>query len=400
MMRELDLFPYDAASLGALCTELDAWKRRIDYQGPLPRRWQGRLRRDLEAEAVAASTRMEGVNVTVEEVRRILAGEIPPDVLAEDADLVQGYREAMQFVLRQADDAGFTWDRGLIVGLHDRVMGGRFPVAGHLRTERPVSIVNRATGEQVFIPAEGEEVGGLLDRSCGRMERGHAHPAIAAAWIHVCIAAIHPFGDGNGRSARILASLAMYRGGFKRIEFTSLEEWWGRHLIDYYASFDCLGRLFDPESDVTPFIRAHIEAQLSQVRALDVTFTVQKQIWLAAEGICEEIGLDPRLTNALWEAFFARPVTAGYYRSLTEVSPATATNDLTAAVAAGLLRADGQRRGRRYLPSPRLYERLGEDLLIEIGDPSSARESIISELTRRGSMTDEALGSPRAPDGS
>lgn len=60
----------------------------------------------------------------------------------------------------------------------------------------------------------------------------------------------HPPVHRNGRSARILASLAMYRGGFKRREFTSLEEWWGRHLQDYYDLFSCLGLGFDRDADV------------------------------------------------------------------------------------------------------------------------------------------------------
>ena len=46
-------------------------------RGPIPRAWAGRLRRDLGAEAIAASTSMEGVPVTLEEVHRILAGDRP-----------------------------------------------------------------------------------------------------------------------------------------------------------------------------------------------------------------------------------------------------------------------------------------------------------------------------------
>ena len=42
-------------------------KQRLDSRGPLPRVWLGRTRRELEAEAVAASTSMEGVSVTVDE---------------------------------------------------------------------------------------------------------------------------------------------------------------------------------------------------------------------------------------------------------------------------------------------------------------------------------------------
>jgi Fic family protein len=290
----------------------------------------------------------------------------------------------MSFVLRRADDPAFSWDPGLIVGLHDRVLAGRHDrEAGRLRVEKPVFVLNRSTGEQVFLPPEGDEVRVLVEEACVRMERGHPHAAIAAAWIHVAIAAVHPFRDGNGRCARILASLAMYREGFKRPEFTSLEEWWGRHLDDYYRSFECLGTEFDRDADVTPFIRGHIEAHLHQVRALDVTVRAQQQIWTVVEAAAEEAGLDRRLANALWDTFFGRDVTAGYYRALADVSPATATNDLTTAVASGLLRAVGQRRGRRYLAGERLYGSVAGALGIDIDTPDSARDRVLGELTRR-----------------
>lgn len=76
----MTLLPYDAKMLKPLCEELDHWRAQLEYRGPLPRAWAGRLRRELEAEAVAASTSMEGVPVTVDEVRRILAGESPTEV--------------------------------------------------------------------------------------------------------------------------------------------------------------------------------------------------------------------------------------------------------------------------------------------------------------------------------
>ncbi len=98
------------------------------------------------------------------------------------------------------------------------------------------------------------------------------------------MAAVHPFRDGNGRAARVCASLALYRGEFKRPELTSLEEWWGRHLDDYYAAFECLGGEFDPSADVTSFLVAHLEAQLHEVRSLDNREKVGRQIWTALKG--------------------------------------------------------------------------------------------------------------------
>lgn len=396
----MTLLPFKKKPVRDLCAELDAWRRRLDYRGVVPRRWAGRLRRELEAEAIAASTSMEGVAVTVDEVRRILAGDQPPEVEPEDRELVEGYRQAMSYVLRRADDPAFRWGRELVIGLHDRVLAGKYDLgAGRLRSDRPAFVVNRLTGEQVFLPPPGEDVSGLVEEACARLEDGQLHPAVASAWIHIAIAAIHPFRDGNGRAARVLASLAMYRGGFTRTEFTSLEEWWGRHLADYYEAFRCLGPEFDSDVDVTPFVEAHVTAQVQQVRALDLRERTQREIWTVLEEIAEDANLDRRVANALWDAFFGREVTAGYYRSLADVSPATATGDLGSAVSAGLLTAKGQRRGRRYLADDRLVEAVSDHLGLEHVDApiESARDRIVATLSERLTWSGEAFGFPGRP---
>jgi Fic family protein len=390
----MTILPFQTAELASLIEEIDAWKKRLDHGRTLARSWMGRLRRDLEAEAIAASTSMEGVAVTVDEVRRILAGDRPPKVREEDRLLVEGYRDAMSFVLRRADDPAFRWDRELIVALHDRVLAGRLSDgAGRLRTG-PAWVVRRDTGEQVFEPPPHEEVPNLIDAACAQMEKGFGHAALNSAWIHVAIAAIHPFKDGNGRCSRVLASLAMYRGGYTRPEFTSLEEWWGRHLPEYYAAFECLGSRFSAEADVTPFLREHLQAQLHQIRALDLREQVQEQIWTVLEEVAQDRRLPERTAHALWDAFFGRDVTAGYYRGLADVSAPTATKDLTGAVLARLLEPLGERKGRRYRPTLDLYKEaaaaLGVDSIPD--DPDGARNRIISVLSERLTYTGEALG--------
>lgn len=386
------LLPFESTGLVELSAELDAWKDRLDHKGPLPRAWEGRLRRDLEAEAVAASTMMEGVPVTLDEVRRLLAGETPTSVTDESRDLVLGYKEAMEFVLRRAEDPSFRWNTELVIGLHDRVLGGRFSLgAGRFRGGQRW-VANSRTGQVMFLPPPAEEVSALVDEACARMDEMENHPAVKAAWIHVAMAAIHPFGDGNGRTARVLSSLAMYRGGFHRREFTSLEEWWGRHLDDYYRAFECLGSEFDRSVDVTPFIETHVRAQLSQVRALDMRERAERRVWTILEDLAEEIGLPRRVANGLWDAFFGREVTAGYYRSLSDVSPQTATNDLTAASASGLLRAVGAKRGRKYLPGGRLYAEIGRILEVPITEPGETlRAAVLSELSRRTAVDAERI---------
>jgi hypothetical protein len=95
-------------------------------------------------------------------------------------------------------------------------------------------------------------------------------------------------------------------------------------------------------------------------------------------------GLDTRVANAVWDAFFGRSVTPRYYRPLAGVSPATATNDLAAAVAAGLLRPEGRARSRRYEAGERLYQGIGATVGVPIDESGDiARAIIIGELTRR-----------------
>ena len=378
------VLPFDTVVLASDLGDLDAWRSRLDRKGPLSRRWTGRLRSDLEAEAIAASTRLEGVPVTVDDVRRILAGDPPRSVSPHDEALVRGYREAMEFVLRRADDPNFEWTRELIVSVQDRVLAGRFEDgAGRLRT-RSALVVHRDGGQVVFRPPPAEDVPGLVDELCDTLATADAHPAAVAAWAHVALAAIHPFLDGNGRTARILASLVMYRGGFRTRPFTTLEEWWGRHPEDYYAAFKCLGSTFDRQAVVTPFVAAHVGAQLAQVRSVDLRERTYRGVWTLLENLLLELELPDRLATALWDAFFGRAVTAGYYRGMVDVSPATATNDLRAATAHRLLRAEGNTRGRQYLAGPVLWQQLTSRLrLVDPLDPQAARAVIVDELVAR-----------------
>ena len=129
-------------------------------------------------------------------------------------------------------------------------------------------------------------------------------------------------------------------------------------------------------------------AQLKQVRALDLRERTERQIWLAVEQAVADAGLQPRVTNAAWDAFFGREVTPRYYRPLADVSAATATNDLAAAVAAGLLRPVGRGRSRKYEAGPRLYSSLAS--VLGLGerraiDAAQGRAWIVGAMTKRAS---------------
>lgn len=372
----------------ALLDRLEVLRAAQDSRGVLPRRWMGRLRRDLEVEAVAASTSMEGVPVTVDEVRRILAGDRPPTVSEADAALVAGYRDAMAFVLRRAEAMGFEWQSELFVAIHDRAMGGDLAAgAGDFRG-RQVFLGSAERG-LVYVPPAPEDVARLVDELAAWLRAAEAVPAaVRSALAHVRLAGIHPFADGNGRVARIVASLVMVRGGYRRPEFTSLEEWWGAHRDDYYGAFACLGDRWDADADVTPFIVAHLRAQVTQVEALSLRTATERALWTILEDVAtEDLGAPPRLANALFDAFFGRSVTNRYYRGLADVQAATAASDLRRLEAAGLLRSVGAGRATTYVGTARLAAGIAAaaDLAApEVNAPLGAqRSSIVAALAER-----------------
>jgi len=368
---------------------LNELRARLDT-GTLPRRWAGRLRRELEAGSTAASTGLGGVPVTVAEVRRILAGDRPPAVSDADIRLVEGYRDAMSYVLRRADDPGFTWQPELILGIHDRVLAGFYALgAGRFRTG-PVYLALTGEGRRVYEPPPADEVPDLVrDLADFAQTRSCDLPApVLSALVHVRLAGVHPFSDGNGRTARVLASLAMYRCGFTRAEFTSLEEWWGAHREAYYAAFECLGPVWDPVANVTPFVEAHVNAQRLQMEALSLREAAERQLWQVLEDIVtEDLSAPPRMADALYDAFFGREVTNRYYRGLADVSVATATNDLMRLEASGLVRATGAGRSAAYTGTEALVvavaeaANLGE---VPISSPIDARRAwLVARLAER-----------------
>ncbi len=364
---------------------IESARERLDRVGPLPRVWHGRTRQEIEAEAVAASTRMEGVAVTVDEARRILVGDRPSGVSEQDADLVAGYQEAMRYVLARADDPAFEWHRELMLAVHHRVLAGSFAAeAGRFRQAQNW-VVSSDTGLQRYLPPAPDDVPALVDELAAWLQETEFPAPVASALAHVRLAGIHPFRDGNGRTARVLASLVMYRAGYKRPYFTSLEEWWGRHLDEYYAAFDSLGSEWDPDADVTGFVRVHVCAQAAQVDALSLRNRIEHAVWTVLEDVAvHDLGLRERVTHALYDAFFAREVTNRYYRGMADVSDVTASHDLGRLTTAGLLAQEGAGRSSHYVGTEQLARAVARGAL-------GSDERVVPEGASREERRDAVL---------
>jgi len=298
----------------------------------------------------------------------------------------------MRLVLRRADDPRYTWTAEAFRSIHKRVMAQSWASRAGLFRERQNGLQDGRTGEQVCLPPPTEEVPHLLDDLAAWLAQASSDPPVLvrAALAHVMIAAIHPFADGNGRTARIVASLVMYRGGLRHPQSISLEEWWGKHSDDYYGAFACLGPQWDETADVTPSVAAHVSAQKRQAEALSLRHRAEQLLWTVLEDIAiHDLGANPRVANAPWEALFGREVTNRYCRGLAGVPQVKASQDLRQLQTSCLLAPEGGGRSRVYRGTVALMRRVVEAAGLDVDARGAAvpdedlRAEVLAALAAR-----------------
>jgi Fic family protein len=98
---------------------------------------------------------------------------------------------------------------------------------------------NRLTGEVFFRPPKNEEVPGLLRDLIDWTNSPTAQeldPIIEAGIVHYEFVRIHPFVDGNGRTARVLATWILYKRGFDTKQFFCLDDYYDSDRPSYYRA--------------------------------------------------------------------------------------------------------------------------------------------------------------------
>lgn len=121
-------------------------------------------------------------------------------------------------------------------------------------------------------------------------EKNEMNPVIVAAIAHLEIAAIHPFNDGNGRTARALATLILYQRGYDFRRLFALEDYYNTDRPSYYRAIN-VGETYDErKSDITSWLEYFVvgfKEEIDEVRAKvlllsarSVDGKINKQIYL------------------------------------------------------------------------------------------------------------------------
>jgi Fic family protein len=175
---------------------------------------------------------------------------------------------------------------------------------------------------------------------------------------HLHLVSVHPFGDGNGRIARIVQSLVLAREGLLAPELGSIEEYLGHNTGRYYAVLqEVQGGRYQPERDASPWVTFCVQAHIQQARQRLEQVQAAAKRWSALERLAERRNWPDRLVIALEQSLFDGAERSAYAGE-AEVSLATASSDLRRLVDSGLVLQEGRTRGTRYVASQPLVDYL------------------------------------------
>jgi len=324
-----------------------AGAQAVIANAPLIPKWQVSLRREALIQSAHSSTAIEGNPLTLDEVSELAAGrEIM--VNRKDKQEVLNYLEALERIPEFAEKSPLK--KSDLLKIHKLVVKDTLDHTDDegIYRNRQVVVRNRATGQITFRPPETEDVPRLVDdflkwfKSSGAVE---LDPVLHAGITHYEIARIHPFIDGNGRTARIMASLVFYIRGFDVKRFFALDDYYHNDRKPYYDAL----KTVDPKTrDTTTWleyfsegIAVSVEAIRKRVIGLSKDIKILKQ-----KG---QIALTERQMRIVERIISKGSITNREARELLGLSDEGIRKEITKLIELGVLRKVGEGRSTHYV---------------------------------------------------
>ena len=218
-----------------LLMEIEAAHADVEHM-PLPPTVEAELRRQARVRSTHFSTRIEGNRLTLAEVEKVIQdAKINFHGMERDVHEVRNYWNALLRIEEWAA-AKRPVSEDMIRRLHALVE--RYPRARPTPYRDGQNVIrDSVSGAIIYMPPEAHDVPYLMASMVRWIKdaeiTGVPVPLIAEL-THYQFVTIHPYYDGNGRTARLLATFLLHRGGYSMHGFFSLEEHHACDLTGYY----------------------------------------------------------------------------------------------------------------------------------------------------------------------
>ncbi len=249
--------------LTSLLVKIDLLKRKmIDL--PITPKILISLRKSARLNTIHYSTQIEGNKLTVDEIKKIikLESSSPKKILhikKRDEKEVLGYHAALEQI-KDYSNKNKPLTEEQIKTIHALVIGKKGIKPTPYRDGQN-AIYDGNTKKIVYLPPEAHDVPKLMNELTKwiyKAEKNDLPTPLIAAITHYQLTTIHPYYDGNGRTARLLATLVLHRGGYDLNGLYSLEEYYAKELNAYYNAISIgpshnyyIGRA---ETDITSWL--------------------------------------------------------------------------------------------------------------------------------------------------
>ncbi|MBR2407511.1 MAG: Fic family protein [Lachnospiraceae bacterium] len=199
---------------------------------------KNRLRKNSKKKSSYASNKIEGNPLTEKQADEVIERDEHKHFLKPEQE-IRNYFLALN-VLEEKLKAKEAFSKEMILEVQAMVEKGTSKEKIGFRGPMPpgmlFAVYDSVTGVPEYIPPEYCDIPGLLDELVEYVNTTDDHPLIIAAVVHYQLVTIHPFEDGNGRTARLMSGyiLDFYGYGFNGIG--SLEEYFAYDPDEYYAA--------------------------------------------------------------------------------------------------------------------------------------------------------------------
>lgn len=330
-----------------LITRIAVARDRI-LRAPIVPRWEAELRREALARSAHHSTSIEGNPLTLEQVTDLLAGR---EVLVHPRDRqeVVNYAAVLRYIDRRFVGQDQPLTEETILQLHALIVQDILPLEESGQYRRvPVVVGVPATGEVIYRPPAWQDVPGSMADLVSWLDSAAAAalmPVLQAGIAHYEFVRIHPFTDGNGRTARALATLILAQRGFDTKRFFALDEYYNQDRASYYEAL----RSVDPASqDLTEWLEYFVQGIAVEMVRIEQRVAELARLY-RIEATAGQVSLNERQIKLLDYLRERRDsISNSEYQELFLVSKRTASNDLGELVEHGLLAAEGAGRATRY----------------------------------------------------
>ena len=204
----------------------------------LPQITRNKLRKNSKKKSSYASNKIEGNPLTESQANEVIEKDHHKHLLKPEQE-IRNYFLALNLLEEKLKNKEI-FSKEMILEVQALVEKGASKEKIGLRGPMPPGILfavyDASTGNPDYIPPEYSEIPSLLDELVDYVNSTDDHPLIISAIVHYQLVTIHPFEDGNGRTARLMSGyiLDYYGYGFNGIG--SLEEYFAYDSDEYYAS--------------------------------------------------------------------------------------------------------------------------------------------------------------------